>query len=211
MIVVDPDVTKLKLDREVEAWQASAPLYRRRGWLLLDRQGAQIDVGFLAQLSLGGQSVPVMAACVRLDYTNYDVWPPSVEFIDPRTGDYVAPVVQAIMQTDEGPRNILVSGHPETDRPFLCVPGTRQYHSHPQHSGDLWLLHRGAREGSLVTVCDRIWRTMARTMVGLQVALLTLPAGSAAQVHLQIQLATGDVDALKAGSPSLQLPGGDGA
>ena len=29
-----------------------------------------------------------MTACVRFDYTNYDLWPPSVEFIDPCTGEY---------------------------------------------------------------------------------------------------------------------------
>jgi len=85
MTFVDPEVTKLKLDNEIECWHASAPLYRKRGWILLERNGIEVDVGFLAQLSLGGQSVPVMTACVRFDYTNYDVWPPSVEFIDPCT------------------------------------------------------------------------------------------------------------------------------
>ncbi|SRR6266849_2898126 len=111
MTFVDPEVTKLKLDNEIECWHASAPLYRKRGWILLERNGLEVDVGFLAQLSLGGQSVAVKTACVRFDYTNYDVWPPSVEFIDPCTGAFVAPVVPAIVQTDEGPRNLLVFGH----------------------------------------------------------------------------------------------------
>src|SRR5229473_691390 len=65
MTFVDPEVTKLKLDNEIESWHASAPLYRKRGWILLERNGIEVDVGFLAQLSLGGQSVPVMTACVR--------------------------------------------------------------------------------------------------------------------------------------------------
>lgn len=209
MIVVDPDVSKLKLDSELEAWNASAPLFRRRGWVLLGRRDFEVDIGFLAHLSLGAQVVPVMSACVRLDYTNYDLWPPSVEFIDPCTGDYAFPVVTATIQTNEGPRNLLVSSHPDTRRPFFCVPGTRQYHDHPQHSGDLWLLHRPAREGSLVTVCDRIWRAMTRNLVGLRVALLTLPLEAAQQIQIQIQLATGDIDALRAGAPILQpLAGG---
>jgi hypothetical protein len=38
MSVVDPDVTKLKLDREIELWQENADVYRRRGWVLLGRR-----------------------------------------------------------------------------------------------------------------------------------------------------------------------------
>lgn len=67
MPVVDPEVTQLKLDREIELWHENAGTYRKRGWLLLERRGVEVDVGFLARLPLGPQSVPVMTACVRLD------------------------------------------------------------------------------------------------------------------------------------------------
>jgi hypothetical protein len=149
MSLVDPEVTRLKLERELELWQENAESYLRRGWLLIRRRDLEVDVGFLARLPLGPQTVPIMPACVRLDYTNYDVWAPSVEFIDPFTGEFVTPLVPAVVPTDEGPRNLLVGSHPDTNRPFLCVPGVRQYHDHPQHSGDSWLLHRSSREGSL--------------------------------------------------------------
>jgi hypothetical protein len=29
------------------------------------------------------------------------------------------------------------------------VPGVREYHAHPAHTGDSWLLHRGTGEGTL--------------------------------------------------------------
>lgn len=203
MALVDPEVTHRKLERELELWREHEAAYRERGWVLLRQDGTEIDVGFLARLGLAGVQVPVMTACVRLDYTDYDLKPPSVEFIDAFTGDYSVPAVPAVVPTPEGPRNLLVASHPDTGRPFFCVPGTREYHEHPQHSGDSWLLHRDAQAGSLATVCDRIWRSMARSLVGLQVQLLTLPPGAPQQVQLQLQLATGDVDALEAGAVAM--------
>lgn len=198
MVLVDPAVTALKVDREIEQWNENAVVYRKRGWILLSRRDNELEVGFLAQLPLGQISVPVMAACVHLSYENYDLWPPSLEFIDPVTGDYVVPTVPAVISTPEGPRNLLVGQHPETRRPFLCVPGIRQYHDHPQHSGDPWLLHRASGEGSLVTVCERVWRSMARSLVGLQLVLTTFPEGSPQSIQLQLALVTGDIDAIRA-------------
>ena len=83
MIVVDPEVTRRKFERELELWDENAEAYRRRGWLLLGRREIDVDVGFLGRLPLAGQPMPAMSACVRIDFTNYDLWPPSVEFINP--------------------------------------------------------------------------------------------------------------------------------
>ncbi len=79
MQLVDPEITCRKLDREVDLWRESADIYRRRGWILLDRREEVVEVAFVGHLPLGPQMVPVISACVRLDYTNYDLWPPAVE------------------------------------------------------------------------------------------------------------------------------------
>lgn len=184
MIVVDPEVTRLKLERELELWRENEDTYRRRGWVLLGRHELEVDIGFLGRLPVGAQQIPAMTACVRIDFTNFDLWPPSVEFIEPLTGEHAPPPVQALVETDEGPRDLVVHSHPDTDRPFFCVPGIRQYHEHPQHSGDSWLLHRGSGEGSLATICDRIWRAMARNLLGIHVELQTLPG----QLKLQLRV-----------------------
>lgn len=191
MIVVDPEVTRLKFERELELWSENEDAYRRRGWLLLGHGDVHIDLGFLGRLPLVQQLVIVMTACIRVDFTNYDLSPPSVEFIDPFTGEYAHPPVQALVDSDEGPRNLVVHGHPETNRPFFCVPGIRQYHDHPQHSGDSWLLHRHTGEGSLATICDRIWRTMARNVLGLHVEVQTIPGR--AQLEARVVNAPGDI------------------
>lgn len=185
MNVVDPEVTRVKLKRELELWLENEGTYRRRGWILLGRRELEVDIGFLGRLPLGAQPIPAMTACVRLDFTNYDVWPPSVEFINPFTGEYAPPPVQALVDSDEGPRNLVVESHPETNRPFFCVPGVRQYHDHPQHSGDSWLLHRSTGDGRLATICDRIWRAMARNLVGIHLELQTLPG----QLRFQLRVA----------------------
>lgn len=199
MELVDPEVTRRKIDREIELWGENAAAYRRRGWLLLGRDGNVIDVSFIAQLPLAGRTIPILAASVRIDYTNYDLWPPSVQFIDPATGEFSPPVKDATVQTSEGPRNLIVNAHPDNGRPFFCVVGTREYHFHDQHSGDDWLLHRSSGAGALATICDRIWRSMVRNLLGLQVMLATLPPESGEGGKVQIQLASADLDALRAG------------
>ena len=191
MAVVDPEVTRRKLERELELWRDNEETYRRRGWILLGHRGLEVDVGFLGRLPLAAQVIPVMTACVRLDFTNYDLWPPSVEFIDPSTGEYAPPFVQALVESGEEAHNLVVDSHPATNRPFFCIPGIRQYHDHPQHSGDSWLLHRAAGEGTLATICDRIWRGMARNVLGIHLELGTLPGQL--QVQLRVTTAPGEV------------------
>jgi hypothetical protein len=192
LIVVDPDVTRLKFEHELELWREQSAVYRRRGWLLLAEGELAVDIGFIGRLPIGPQTMPALSAAVRIDFTNYDLWPPSVEFIDPLTGQYAPPQVQALVGTAQDPRDLVVHSHPETSRPFFCVPGIRQYHDHPQHSGDSWLLHRQTGEGRLATICERIWQSMARNLLGVQLNLQTLP-GQQLQIQLRVANAPGEV------------------
>lgn len=40
--------------------------------------------------------------------------------------------------------------------PFLCTRGVREYHRHPAHTGDSWLLHRRRGEGTVSAILDAI-------------------------------------------------------
>lgn len=192
MIVVDPEITRRKFERELGLWREQSATYRRRGWLLLDEGELSVDIGFVGRLPIGPQTMPTVSAAVRIDFTNYDLWAPSVEFIDPLTGQYAPPQVQALVGTAQDPRDLVVHSHPETGRPFFCVPGIRQYHDHPQHSGDSWLLHRQTGEGRLATICERMWQSMARNLLGIQFNLQTLP-GQQLQIQLRVANAPGEV------------------
>lgn len=204
--LVDPSVTREKLRRDLELWKANTDR-NARGWLLLDydEERLSLELAFLGSLAIsaGSGPLPVVACAIRLTYENYDLWPPSLTFIDALTREPTKPHVAAVIPTPEGLRNVLIDGHPLTQKPFLCLPGIREYHSHPQHTGDDWLLHRAGGEGSLSVICDRIWRFMTKNIGGLQVVIQAQP-GWPLRALLQIMI-TQNIEGASAGNPSMNL------
>jgi putative metal binding uncharacterized protein len=177
-ILVDPEVSRTKLSRELDQWISQADSYRERGYFITNRRDLSVEVAFAAAITttLGSPAVPVVTACVALDFSNYDLWPPSLTFLNFFNRQPARPVVGAVSNEDGQLRNLIPLGnHPVTDLPFLCLPGIREYHLHPQHSGDDWLLHRGQGAGTLASICDAIWRTMARSVVGMNFQMSSLP------------------------------------
>jgi hypothetical protein len=183
---VAPAVVAAKVARERAFWDRNADAYRRRGWVMLGHDRVTFDIGFLASVAMPAGPLDLMPITARFDYTDFDLEPPSVRFIDPRTGEDRMPATRALMPTPDGPRDLVLNDHPVYRRPFLCVPGTREYHEHPQHSGDLWLLHRRNDAGRLAPLCDLIWRTMSDNVVGLNVGVQALPAPVGYQVQLGV-------------------------
>jgi hypothetical protein len=194
--LVPVEVSLSKLGRQLEQWRNNEAMYTARGWVLLNVTDLSVTVGFLVNLPVGLRTWPVMTACIRLEYDNFDLWPPSVTLVDPFTRQPTLPLVQAPDEVNGEVRDVLVSGHPVTGLPFLCLPGVREYHTHPQHSGDDWLLHRNAGAGNLTVICERVWRRMARNVLGvaLQVVALRRPANP----EVQLNLVQGDADAFAA-------------
>lgn len=201
--IVDPEISREKLRRDLEMWQANAA-HQERGWILLHHNAIAltVELAFLARVSTttGAGPLPVIVCAIRLTYENYDLWPPSLTFIDIFTRQPTKPHVRAFMAMDDGPRDVLIDTHPDTGLPFLCVAGVREYHSHPQHTGDDWLLYRRRGEGSVSTVCDRVWRYMARNVVGLGVNIQALP-GWPLRAQVVIQVAQGHIPEAPAAAP----------
>lgn len=174
-LLVDPTVSKAKLARQLADWKASAEIYRERGWQLLRHQDLEVDVAFSARLPIGpaGNLVATPLA-ITLDFRNYDVWAPSLRVIDPLSRRWLElPRVRAIdFDADDGagvPLDLFVNNHPETGHVFLCKAGTREYHTHFEHSGDDWLLYRDQGFGTVGRLCDLLWRTAVRTIAGINV------------------------------------------
>jgi hypothetical protein len=201
-VLVDPALSRAKLDRELAQWAKHADRYRARGWLLVARDDLTVDVALAAAVALTSSPAPLptVTACIRLRYDNYDLWPPSLTFIDLFSGQPAPLHVRALVPTDDGPRDVLIAGHPDGKLPFLCIPGVREYHSHPQHSGDDWLLHRSQGTGRVATICDRVWRFMTHNVVGLRVTVQGMPATGRPDQPWQVDavLAQGDVDQVRA-------------
>jgi len=196
--VVDPGVSGAKFDREVAAYRDLEPTYRKRGWLLLEAKFPEVFVAFAATKL---KPAPIVAAVI-LDFTDYDLQPPSVRFVDPFTREKllasnvgfqmfrrppmpgVPPeAIAALMQQGGIQLSPLLQSNRQDDYPFLCLPGVREYHDNPAHTGDSWLLHRGSGEGSLAFILEKIWTYGVMPISGYQVQLLmpNIPLGMTLQ------------------------------
>ena len=104
-------------------------------------------------------SLSARAFKARFDLTDYDLRAPSLEFRDPWT-DTLLPygtMFRAVeFEPQRGPHVVLLDDHPTTHKPFLCLRGIREYHEHPQHSGDDWMLYRQTL--SLFSIVMSLWR-----------------------------------------------------
>ena len=213
-ILVDSAVSTAKLDRQLTAWEEAQSHYEERGIVLMGRRGLQVDVGFLAQLPITpNNDLAAMPLAVRFDFTNYDLWPPSVRLIDPITRRWLAqPRVGAFDFSKAGedgvPVNLFVGAHPDTGRAFLCMRGVREYHSHPEHSGDDWLLYRSQGRGTLSGLCDLLWRLTVRTVVGVNFFVQRLQQGDMVQGAFSSDLRQADVDKMHEAQQALpqQIP-----
>lgn len=179
---VDLNVSRLKYERELTRLREQQSILHARGIFIVGSPTFPvIDLAVVPHHSLqvavpapqaGAIILPqgtIMAAKVfslsarafkaRFDLSDYDLRAPSLEFRDLWT-DALLPYASMFRALEfEQQRRahvVLLDGHPNTGRPFLCLRGIREYHEHPQHSGDEWLLYR--TEMSLFTIVMSMWR-----------------------------------------------------
>jgi hypothetical protein len=168
--VVDPAVTRRKFDREVRAFRRREGMFRNRGWWLLKVEFPVVEIAF-ATVKLRPAAI---AMCVRIDFTNFDLWPPSVTFIDPFTGSTLATAEQVgvpIARMNEQMQAQQIIQQHQGKPPFLCLPGVREYHDHPGHSGDNWLLHRESGAGGLFFIVDKLSTYGSESITGWQLEM----------------------------------------
>jgi hypothetical protein len=183
---VEPAVSRTKFDAEVRHLHEQAVSLRRWGCWVQRTDYPEVDIVFVPRAPLrisfsvqlaGGviiHSQPVFAHArevelaplanralgVRVLMDDYDQRAPSVTFRDPWTWELLPynELSRAILVDEKGTsRVVLLDSHPATKQPFLCLRGTREYHEHPQHSGDDWMLVRGSF--GLFALLSTVWRT----------------------------------------------------
>jgi len=119
-----------------------------RNWKLYSREFPILDVGFVA---------PALKEMrVRLIAKNWNDMAPSIELLD-SAGTYLT--------AESLPKNSgsLFNGgaHPSTRRPFVCMAGSLEYHTHGSHITDGWenYKHRDSHTlGGIVTQLWNAWR-----------------------------------------------------
>lgn len=183
---VDRAVSRAKFDREIEQFRLIEADYRKRGIFLVEAAFPTAMILFAATKVRG---VTPIAAAVVIDFTDYDLRPLSVTFVDPftkeplktkelriqmvRCGSQPALLspqfVQMLQQQGVVQASSLIQSNGPEERPFICLPGIREYHDNPAHSGDPWLLHRASGEGSLAFIVDKIWTYGTNQISELQV------------------------------------------
>jgi hypothetical protein len=166
--VVQPEVSRIKFDKEIAEFLLIEDDWRKKGVICLKANFPTIEFIFIAPHT----KPQTVAFGVSIDFTNYDIEPPSIVFVNPFT---LEPVVvkdmqvgffQVVNQTQQiqglpqqfqmqVPNQILMQGL--NDRPFLCIPGIREYHNHPAHTDNPWLNHRTRGEGKLFFVLSQLY------------------------------------------------------
>jgi hypothetical protein len=180
--VAPPSVSRAKFDQEVEAFRNLEASHRRLGRLLLKAEFPIVELLFVTPNA--PQRMAPLA--VRLDFTNFDVDPPSVRFFDVLTGRVlnIEEVAESMLRLPPDvdlaqvtlarqgkgpwpPVANMIQGYPG-EPAFLCMPGTLEYHENPGHTGDLWLLHRSRGEGKLFHLASTISRYGTEPITGLE-------------------------------------------
>jgi hypothetical protein len=181
---LDPSVSSLKFARELKRLKEQKASLEARGIFLLGepeypivelayvpRRPLQVAVQVQQPntIVLPAGTVPVAMAAVpalaarafkaRFDLADYDLRAPSLEFRDLWTDELLKydTMFRALeYQKERQAHLVLLGDHPTTHKPFLCLRGFREYHEHPQHSGDDWLLYRN--ELGLFAATMALWR-----------------------------------------------------
>lgn len=172
---VHPLVSGPKFEREIGQLRDQESRMREHGVLLLDVTAPTLLIAFATpQLQPAG-----IVVAAEFDYTDFDLRPPSIKFVNPFTRErlrhdqmlthmkrsveqqiQIPGAVQALPDGSQMPATMvavqdLVQAH-DGAWPFLCLPGVREYHAHPGHSGDPWELHRTSGAGNLVRLVETI-------------------------------------------------------
>lgn len=162
---VDPQVTRSKFDEQVTIFKNNELDYRKKGIFLLECEFPNL----LFMATAPQLAPPPILYGIRINFTNYNVIAPSVKLVHPHTGEpLLTKNIRSTMprlvvpKSNDGsvlpPKPIdLLQTHGQEREPFICLPGIREYHDHPAHTGDSWLLHKDTGEGTLDFILDKIW------------------------------------------------------
>ncbi len=157
MQTIDALVSKTKFREEIERFRVNESMQRVRGISLLKAEFPNAYFQFAAPQLLPS---PVIYTIV-VNFDDYDLQPLSVQFIHPFTFETAVQLTHLMPRKviNEGggiEHQVLIQKEP-TGNFFICMPGVREYHAHPAHSGDHWLLHRNiGGEGCLGFIIDKI-------------------------------------------------------
>ncbi|HVS53590.1 MAG TPA: hypothetical protein VHD62_14640 [Opitutaceae bacterium] len=131
-------------DRDVSVIPRFAQL---RGWTVHRIEFPVVDVTFVEE---GRKPLRV-----RLVAKEWDELPPSIELLAPN-GEF--------LQVNQTPAQGIFNpnAHGNTGRPFVCMIGTLEYHTHGSHINDHWENYRRQANRGLTDLLGQIWNGWLR-------------------------------------------------
>jgi len=113
-----------------------------RNWTCFSREYPTLDVGFAGP---GRQPLRVRMQC-----DDWNELPPAI--------DLLSIAGEQLKSLPSGPTGIFHQGpHNMTGRPFVCMAGTREYHTHSSHTSDLWENYKARSGYDLGGILTQIW------------------------------------------------------
>ena len=141
---MDRVVSTRKFDRAVKSMTTHASLFvAERGWDVVAADYPLLSVVFKHPRS--HRKIEF-----RFNCEDWDELPPSLALHHPASGKEIP--------WEQWPQGVwsVLECHPLTRKPFLCLRGIREYHSHNRHLGDMWENYRPLSSYGLLSIIDRV-------------------------------------------------------
>jgi len=135
-----PAAAKALFEKDVS--HLSPALAQRRGWVFHSTEFPIIDCSFAAT---GRTTLRVRLLC-----DNWNDLPPAIS-LHAAEGTFLA-------TSPASPTGVFNPGpHPATHRPFICMRGAREYHTHPSHVNDAWESLKDSASYTLGGILTQLW------------------------------------------------------
>lgn len=160
--VTDPEVTRRKFEREIAEFKKIELDLSKKGIICLKSEFPIIQFSFAAHQLKPAPTVFAVSFS-REPVTMKEM---TIQFYLEKSINVQLPGMSPIQQIQ---RQEILVGAPN-DHPFLCIPSVREYHTHPKHTGDFWLLHRNKGEGTLGFILDQLYNNSIPFVKGYNVS-----------------------------------------
>lgn len=147
---MDPAVSMRKFDRELRAVREDGGVTGVERWELPTSTWPEFAVVFTHPLTK-------RRVGFQFQFDDWDEVPPSLSLFDPEGGGE--------LPWEKWPKGGWSVGnpHPVTGKPFLCLPGIREYHTHHSHLKDLWENYLAKDSYGAGYIIHRVWQRFRET------------------------------------------------
>jgi hypothetical protein len=143
---VHPAAVRKQFDKEVAA--LAPRLLELRSWALHSAAFPLADISFFA---FGRKTLRLHVRC-----DDWNDTPPSIVLLDEH-GSLLARAPNCQKGVfNQGP-------HPSTGRPFICMRGSLEYHTHPSHTSDFWDPLKTQDTFTLFNIIGQVWHAWLKT------------------------------------------------